>query len=232
VTINAGSAGTQAIPVTFTVGPAGPVIQSVVNAANAQPGPITAGSFASIYGLNLVPKTTTPATVTVNGLPATISYDGQPSPSAPTQINILVPAALVGTSTVAVTATVDGVASNNFPVTLVANAPAVFNPGILNQNNSVNLVSAPASLGDIIQIFLTGLATPIGVPVSVTIGSQTIASSQLIYQGPSTIAGLEQINVQVPSALTFTGNSAPLAVCIPGANSQPSCSVPVNLYLH
>ena len=219
------------MPVNFTVGPAGPVIQSVVNAANSQPGPITAGSFAAIYGLNLVPKTSTPAIVTVNGLPATISYVGQPSPSAPTQINILLPAALSSVSEVAVTATIDGVASNNFPVTLVANAPAVFNPGILNQNNSVNLASTPASVNDIIQIFLTGLTTPVTVPVTVTIGNQSITGTQIIYLGPSTIAGIEQINVQVPGALTFTGNSAPLSVCIPGANGQQSCSAPVSLYL-
>ena len=239
VTINAGSAGTTAIPVTFTVGPAGPVIQSVVNAANSQPGPITAGSFAAIYGLNLVPKTTTPATVTVNGAPATISYDGQPSPSSPTQINILIPAGLAGTSTVAVTATVDGVASNNFPVTLVANAPAVFNPGILNQptaanpGGSVNLASAPASLNDIIQIFLTGLSTTATPPVTVNIGNQSMTGTQIIYAGavPS-VPGLEQVNVQVPTTLTFAGNSAPLTICVPGTGSQPICSAPVNLYLH
>jgi uncharacterized protein (TIGR03437 family) len=131
-----------------------------------------------------------------------------------------------------VIATVDGVTTNNFAIQLVPNAPAVFNPGILNQNNTVNLASAPGSRGDEIQIFLTGLTTPVNVPVSVTIGTQSLSGNQILYAGPSTILGLEQINVQVPQSLSFTGNSVNLSVCIPGSGSQPTCSVAVPLYLH
>jgi hypothetical protein len=43
---------------------------------------------------------------------------------------------------------------------------------------------------------------------------------------------LEQVNVQVPAALTFTGSSAPLSICVPGAGGLAVCSVPVPLYLH
>ena len=122
-------------------------------------------------------------------------------------------------------ATVDGVASTTFPISLAPNAPAVFNPGILNQNNSVNLAPAPASLGDIIQIFLTGLATPVSLPVTVNIGSASITGSQILYAGVvASIPGLEQVNVQVPTTLTFTGNSAPLSICVPAAGGQPTCS--------
>ncbi len=130
-------------------------------------------------------------------------------------------------------ATVDGVASNTFTVNLVANAPAVFNPGILNQNNSVNLAPAPASLGDEIQLFLTGLSTTGTPPVTVTIGSVSLTGTQIIYAGavPS-VPGLEQVNVRVPVGLTFTGNSAPLSICVPAASGQPMCSAPVPLYLH
>ena len=233
ITINAGTAGTATVPVTFTVGPTQPTIQAIVNAANGQPGPVVANSFVSIYGINLVPKTTAPATVAVNGYPATVSYDGQPSANGPSQINFLVPPQLAGGTTAGVIATIDGVTTNNFPIQLVPNAPAVFNPGILNQNNTVNLSSAPASRGDVIQIFLTGLTTPVNVPVSVTIGTQTQSGSQILYAGPVvSIPGLEQINVQVPPALSFTGNSANLSVCIPGSGSQQTCSVAVPLYLH
>ena len=173
ITINAGAAGTATIPVSFIVGPPQPTIQAVVNAANGQPGPVTANSFATIYGVNLVPKTTTFATVMVNGYPATVSYDGQPSANVSSQINFLVPPQLAGGTTAGVIATVDGITTNNFAIQLVPNAPAVFNPGILNQNNTVNLATAPASRGDVIQIFLTGLTTPVNVPVSVTIGTQS-----------------------------------------------------------
>jgi uncharacterized protein (TIGR03437 family) len=231
LTINAGGAGAATVPVTFNVGAAGPIIKAVVNAANAQPGPVTAGSFVSIYGVNLVPANP-PATVTFNGFPATISYDGQPSATGPSQINVLVPAQLGNAGNVGVTATIDGVPSNTFAVSLVPNAPAVFNPGILNQNNSVNLAAGPASRGDIIQIFLTGLTTPLAVPVTVNIGTQVISGSAILYAGPVvSIPGLEQINVQIPQALSFTGNSVNLAVCALASGSQLTCSGAVPLYL-
>jgi uncharacterized protein (TIGR03437 family) len=227
VTINAGTAGTVTVPVTFNIGPPGLFIQSIVNAANSQPGPVTVGSFVAVYGLNLAPKTSAPPMVTFNGFPGVVSFDGA------TQINVLVPAGLGSASVAGVVATIDGVPSNTFALSLVANAPAVFNPGILNQDNSVNLASAPESLGQIIQIFLTGLATPVTLPVTVNIGNQAISGNQIIYAGPvPSVPGLEQVNVQVPTGLTFTGNSAPLTICVPGTSGKPNCSAPVPLYLH
>ena len=230
VTLSAGSAGTTAVPVTFNVSDAGAVIQSVVNAANSQPGPVAPGSFAAIYGVNLVPKKP-PATVTFNGFPASISFDGQPTATSPSQINVLVPAALGSAANAGVVATIDGVVTNTFPVKLAANAPGVFTPGILNQDNSINLAASPASLGDIVQIFLTGLATPVTLPLAVTIGNQSVNGAGIFYAGVSSIPGLEQINVQVPASLSLSGNSAPLSVCVQDSGG-PICSAPVNLYLH
>jgi uncharacterized protein (TIGR03437 family) len=216
VTLNGGAAGTISVPVTFDVGPPGPAIQGIVNSANLQPGPITAGSYASIFGTGLAG---TNVQVTFNSLAASVIYDGA------TQINVLVPAALGSATQASVVATINGQVSNTFTVSLTQNAPAVFNPGILNQDNSVNLATQPASVGSIVQIFLTGLATPVTAPVTVTIGSLT--GLVPVYAGVSSISGLEQVNVQIPVTLTFTGNSAPLSICIAG-----SCSAPVNLYLH
>ncbi len=122
--------------------------------------------------------------------------------------------------------------SNTFAINLVTNAPAVFNPGILNQDNSVNLAASPESLGDIIQIFLTGVATPVTLPVTVNIGGVVLSGSQIIYAGPvPSVPGLDQVNVQVPTTLTFTGSSVPLSICVTPPAGQPLCSVPVPLYL-
>jgi uncharacterized protein (TIGR03437 family) len=188
------------------------------------------GSIATIYGLNLAAKQT--AIVTIFGYPATVLYDGQPSTSSPSQINVIVPTAITAPSA-AVVARIDGVDTSPFTISLVPNAPAVFNPGILNQNNSVNSAGSPASRGDIVQVFLTGLATPVTLPVTVNIGGQSITGGQITYAGvvPS-IPGLDQVNVQVPAALTFTGNSAPFSICLPGAGGQAVCSAQVPLYLH
>jgi uncharacterized protein (TIGR03437 family) len=232
VTINAGSAGTVAVNVIFNVAAAGPVIQSVVNAANFQMGPVTAGSFVAIFGLNLAKKNT--ISVTFDGFPGNVSYDSPPGTANPTQINVLVPSGLMVPGNAGVIATIDGVVSNTFPIGLVTNAPAVFTPGILNQDNTVNLAGAPASLGDEVQIFLTGLATPVANPAAVTVNIGPALNLPNAYVGavPS-IPGLEQVNVVVPTTLTFSGGSAPLSICIPGTTSgSPLCTVPVSLYLH
>jgi len=68
--------------------------------------------------------------------------------------------------------------------------------------------------------------------VTVNIGRQSITGGTNFYVGSvASIPGLEQVNVQVPAALTFTGNSAPLTICVPGTGTQPVCSAAVNLYL-
>ena len=203
--------------------------------ANFQLAPVTINSFVTIFGLNLAKKST--LSVTFDGFPATVSYDSPVGTANPNQINVLVPVGLGISTNAGVIATVDGVVSNTFAVNFVTNAPAVFTPGILNQpdangNSTVNLSSAPASPGDYVQIFLTGLATPIVNPSSVTvnIGAATGLANSFAGAVPS-IPGLEQVNVQVPANLTFSGGSAPLSICIPGTGATPLCSVPVNLYL-
>lgn len=227
VVINAGSAGTITVPVTFTVSAAGPVIQGVVNSANFQPGPVTANSFVSIFGLNLVKKNS--LTVTFDGFSAPVFFDGTVGTSS--QINTQVPASVGSISNVGVIVTVDGLASNTFALSLVPNAPAVFNPGIENQDYSVNSASQPAALDDIVQVFMTGMATPVTGSVTVTIGG--LANLTPIYAGPVTsIPGLEQVNVRVPSNLQFANGSAPLSVCVPGTLGAPVCSPSVPVYLH
>jgi uncharacterized protein (TIGR03437 family) len=215
ITVNAGNSGSATVAVTFNVGAQGVTIGGIVNSANLQAGPIAAGSYASLFGTGLSGNN---VQVTFNGLNATILFDSA------TQINVLVPSTLGSATTASVIATINGQASNTFTATVAQNAPAVFTPGILNQNNSVNLVNQPAAPGTFVQIFLTGLATPVTSPVTVTIGSQT--SIAPVYAGPSSITGVEQVNVKIPATLSFTGNSAPLSVCVAGA-----CSSPVTLFL-
>jgi uncharacterized protein (TIGR03437 family) len=221
ITINAGSAGSATIALTFNVGAEGVTIQSIVNSATLQAGAITPDSFATIFGANL---NGTNVQAVFNGYLATVVYDSAG------QINLLVPAALGTGGQAGVYVTVNGSVSNTFPVNLTANAPAIFTPGILNQNNTVNLATQPASVGDFVQVFLTGLAIPVAGPVTVNIGNQM--NLPTAYAGPSSINGLEQVNVQVPAALTFSGNSTSLSICIPGTGAQPICSNAVSLFLH
>jgi uncharacterized protein (TIGR03437 family) len=100
----------------------------------------------------------------------------------------------------------------------------------VNQNGSINSANKPAHRGDIISLYATGegQTTPAGVdgkiaiapfprpklPVSVTIGGQPV---QVIYAGsaPGEVAGLMQVNVQVPPLMSFAGSNP-----IPGASAS------------
>ena len=214
VVINAGSSGTVTVPVTFNVTAPTPTLRSVVNAASQQAGPIVPGSFATVYGSTLNGKV---VQVMFNGYPANVVFD------AAGQINVLVPAVLSSSQPAGVYATIDGVISNTVSVAMAANAPAIFNPGVLNQDNSVNQTSQPAAVGSFVQIFVTGLS--IAGPVTVNIGSSTGLAAAYAGVVPS-IPGLEQVNIQIPAGLTFTGNTTPISIC-----AQGTCSPTVNLYV-
>jgi len=222
LTINAGNGGTVVVPVTFNVSPPGVLIQSLVNSATQQAGALAPGSFATLYGLNL--NGSNPQVV-FNGYPAKVLYDSAG------QINVLIPTQLTPGTKAGVYASVGGASSNTFVATIAANAPGVFNPGILNQDNTINTPLQPAAAGDYIQIFLTGLTFPLPGPVTVNIGSATGLAA--VYSGavPS-IPGLDQINIQIPQGLTFTGNSTQVAICVPVTGGVPACSPSVALYMH
>jgi uncharacterized protein (TIGR03437 family) len=221
ITISAGAAGTVSIPVALTVGSATPIIQSVVSAADFL-APVVPGSFIAIFGVTLSGQN---PTVTFDGQPAQIVYDGS------SQINVLAPATFTGAgSTTSVVVSVNGAASNTFVANTTANAPGIFNPGIRNQDNSINTQSQPATVGSEIQIFLTGFTLPLTVPVTVQIGGQS--NLPPVYAGgvPS-VPGLDQVNVVVPPSASPGTNGVPLRICIPGLFGTPYCSNAVNLFV-
>jgi uncharacterized protein (TIGR03437 family) len=228
VTLNAGVAGSATIPVTFTVGPAGVTVQAIVNAASFQPGVVSPGGYVALFGSDLTGTTGTATnpSVTFNGLNATVVY------ASASQINLIVPASLSGQNTAAVVVNANGQISNTFTAALAPNAPGIFNPGVLNSDNTVNSPSRPAIRGTSIQVYLTGLASPVIVgTVTVTIGGQSGISPSFAGAQP-TYPALDQINVTVPASLSFTGNSAPLSVCVvPVPLAPPICSATVPLYL-
>jgi len=219
ITLTAGNQ-TQSVPVTFNVGPVGVTIQNVGNAASFQYGTVAPGSYAVIFGLNLLGVNST--TVTFNAVPATIVY------SSATQINVLVPSNLTNVFA-SVVVTADGMASNPFRVTL-ANFPGIFSNGIVNGSDGrSNSQTDPIARGNFVAVYLTGLILPLTGPVTVNIGSQT--NQMPSFAGAQgTFPGLDQVNVTVPLALSATPNPVPLTVCV-GTGTQQACSNAVNLYI-
>ncbi len=194
VKIDAGQAGVVNLPVTLTVTPAlppSPVVAKVVNAATFQTGPLVRGSFGTLMGSNLL---ATDTSVTLDGAPVKTVYAGA------SQINFLVPATLPREASAQLVVMANGQRSAAVAVPLADVAPGIFNPGILNQDNTVNSALNPALVASVVQIFATGLLPPEGGAVDVQI--QDRQGLVPLYSGPAPgIPGLQQVNVRVPADL-------------------------------
>jgi uncharacterized protein (TIGR03437 family) len=110
----------------------------------------------------------------------------------------------------------------------------------LNQDSSANSVSNPAAAGSVIVLFGTGegQTNPAGQdgvvangiypapvqPVSVKIGGKP---AQVLYAGaaPGEVAGLLQINAQIPAGVT--GNSVSVQITVGVASSQPGVTIAI-----
>ena len=220
ITVDAGTAGTQTVPVTFVVSAAPPLpvqpptIASVVNAASFAPAAIVPGSLSTIMGAKLSGKN---ISVSIDGMPAQVLFGND------TQVNILAPAELAGKSTAQVVVTVDGAASAAQSVSIAPFAPGIFKGGVLNQDYSVNGPGNPAAQGSVIQIFATGLSGN-GL-ISARLGDQVINAPY--YAGPAPgLPGVQQVDLQLPSDLT--GSTASVALCGTSAAKpdQLVCSAP------
>ena len=122
-----------------------------------------------------------------------------------------------------------GLVSNTFKVTLVANSPGIFNPGIINvADGTVNSASHPATRGTYVSIYLTGLSNPVS-NVTVNLGGQTGLVPQYAGTQP-TLPALDQVNVLVPASLAST-SPVPVQVCVPGSTGQLTCSNQISLYI-
>jgi uncharacterized protein (TIGR03437 family) len=221
VVINAGPiAGSQSFPLTLVVTAPAPavVVSAITDGADFHPGPVVPGEFATVWGSNLAGQN---VSVAFNGMPAALLY------TSAQQINLRIPPALSGLSSAKMVVTADSVSSAPFTVPLTAVSPAIFTPGVLNQDNTVNSPGNPAPLGTILQIFLTGMPDS-GAVASVTI--QNSGNLVPLYAGAAPgFLGLQQVNVAVPADLQpVTSN---LTICVMGSGNQSYCSQPESIAL-
>ncbi|MGA2596113.1 MAG: IPT/TIG domain-containing protein [Bryobacteraceae bacterium] len=207
-------AGSQTVPVTYTVAASTPqvTVNSILNAASFAAAPVVPGSLVSIMGAAFTGKS---IAVTFGGEPGTILFSNN------NQINVLVPADLAS-STTNVIVTVDGNASAPQNVAVAQFAPAIFKGAVLNQDWTVNGASNPAAAGSVIQIYATGLSGK--GTITAQIGNRVIAVPY--YAGPAPgFAGVQQIDLLVPS--DFAASTTDVFVCgaAAGTPNTPVCSV-------
>jgi len=215
-------AGSQSIPFTVTVAappaPAPVTVSGVTDAADFHSGPVVPGSLVTVWGAQLSGQN---VAVTFDGIPAPVLYDGAQ------QINLRLPPDLAGRASAQMLVTVDSAAAAPFTVQLTAAAPAVFNPGVLNQDNTVNSAAHPAPLGSVLQIFGTGMPESGGI-FTVKIQNRDGLVPLYAAAAPS-LPGAQQVNVAVPAGISAAPSS--LVICVAVSGGPPTCSRPATIWL-
>ena len=219
---------------------------------------ISGGGIGSIFGTNLAADTTfapsVPLPATLGG--ATVTMSGIAVPLffvSPGQINFQVPWQLLSSPTASLTVTTAGGTSPSIMVSLSPAAPGIFTINAANSasqgaiqiaNTAIfaapagaipGAVSRPATTGDILTIYCSGLGAVTNTPasgsaagsgsslsnvqaqVSVTIGGR---SAPFLFAGLSPgYVGLFQVNVQLPTGVT-PGSAVPVMVTTASLNSN------------
>ncbi|MEO8098003.1 MAG: CotH kinase family protein [Acidobacteriota bacterium] len=213
----------------------------VVNAASGLPG-LAPGSLASVYGFSMAPSADQPenwplpltlgqTSVTVNGVGAPLLF------VSPFQVNFQIPWN-IATGPAPLLVSVDGIQSASLLVQVDATAPGIF---VVTHASDFGVVSAlrPAAAGEMLSFFATGLgavnpAVRDGEPASLDFVSSTVQTVTAKVNGQTAAvlfaglapgyAGLCQVNVQLPAAITGTGDlSLTLSV---GGKESPAFAVP------
>ena len=244
------TSGFTVLPWSYDASVAPPVIDSVVNAADGAAS-LAPGGLISVYGSNLSPVNMTTqqmplptalaeSCLTVNGVAVPMIF------ASNSLINAQLPFQAEGNVTM-VLRTPGGV-SDNFNLTLLPGAPAIFHNGssgdvtdlatvIRAKNGEYVTMSNPIHQNDSITIYLTGLgqttpATDAGVPAPSDPKASVLIPPEVTLGGaglPISFAGLApgqigvyQIDAKVPGWAP-TGFSVPLTV------TQASSSTTLNV---
>jgi uncharacterized protein (TIGR03437 family) len=224
------------------------VIGAVVDAASQSAGPVSPGKIVVIYGAGLGPAQLVQnqasnglfgasaggTSVLFNGIAAPVLY------ASDTQVAAIVPYSIT-TTTAQVTVTYQGETSAGFSVTVAPSAPSLFtlNQTGAGQAAAINAVDGtpnsaanPVKIGGYISLYATGegQTAPAGVdgklsstgvrpalPVSATIGGFP-ATVQFAGEAPGQVAGLMQVNLQVPSGVQ-TGGYVPVVLQVGNAST-------------
>ncbi len=197
---------------------------------------VAPGQLIQINGHNLGPVTKVSGQMDASGrLPfvlgnTVVFFDNISAPLLSvdtTSILCFVPFEVVSATTITVKS--DGQVSNAVKIGVVPSAPQILN--ITNQDGSANAADHPAKAGSVITLYLSGLGqtnppgadgllntSPLPVPLAaVTVYFPTTPAAvipQFVGAAPGMIAGITQVNVQVPATIATSGSTNPLAISV------------------
>jgi len=205
-------------------------------------GPSTLTSFTATGGY--IGTQIAGAYMTFNGTEAPLLYISANLAAA------IVPYEVAGASSVEIAVSYQGKYGSTTVVPVASAAPGIFTANTtgsgqaaaVNQNGSLNTASNPAKVGSIVSLYVTGEgqtspggqdgkvanSAPYPMPVqavAVTIGG---VSATVTYAGgaPTAVAGLMQVNVQIPAGVA-TGGSVPVMVSVGGVAAQAGVTIAV-----
>lgn len=207
-------------------------VTAFANAANFATGPAAPNTLLSAFGN--FPGCASDARVSIDNVDTAVFA------SSSTQINFLLPAAVSEQQSAAVQITCGGISLPGVPLPVAPASPALFTASqsgagqaaIVNQNGSVN---TPSPSGTIVTLYGTGFglledAGPDGLahtllPVSALVGGK---DATVLYAGeaPGYTAGLQQINILIPSDVT-PGPAVPLRLTAGGINTQNAVTLSI-----
>jgi uncharacterized protein (TIGR03437 family) len=191
-----------------------------------------------------IPPSLANVQVTFNGYAAPILY------ASAVQINAIVPYELTGASNVSIESAFGAARSNSLTLPVLPAAPGVFSAAASGQGPGAildvhyHLINAnnPTSAGSAIQIFangpgqtspggVDGLIEPLSLPLPTPLlkGVVTIDNlpAEILYIGaaPGEVAGVLQVNVQVPDGVS--SGPVPLILSIGGYDSQADLTLAI-----
>ncbi len=239
-------AGSSGLVSTLTPGETiAPRIFGIANAGGGVlAGRVVPGEVIAIYGQTIGPANATPAGVSPSGsLPTSLAgvkatINGVALPLlyvSSSQINAVAPVGLTSPGTTTLQLTNGPVSGLNLPLVIDATAPQVFknvdsSAASINQDGTVNSLTAPAKPGDYVTIWATGVSGVPGPDGQVAAAAQQFCSCRIFsttgtealvtYAGtaPALVNGVVQINFQVPSGAR---GPATFYLANGGPNSDP-----------
>jgi uncharacterized protein (TIGR03437 family) len=218
-----------------------PVVAFPPSTINPSLGGVTPGELIQISGRNLGPANLASAQVDASGhLPFVLAntvvfFDNVPAPLvsvSASSILCYVPFEVVSTATVTVSSNEE--VSNPVLIGILASSPQILT--VVNQDGSVNSAAHPANAGSVIALYVSGLgqtnppgddglvnASPLPVPLAtVTVNFPVLSlgvTPQFVAAAPGMIAGITQVNVQLP-ATTPSSGAMPFTIGLNAASAK------------
>jgi uncharacterized protein (TIGR03437 family) len=244
------TSGITVLPWNYDASVAPPKISGIASAADGK-SPVAPGGLVSIFGSQLSPVNMASSEIPIPTAlgNSCLTVNGQPTPIifvSSSQINAQMPRQAIGN--VIMTVHTPGGVSDNFNLTVVPNAPAIFLSGqagaatslptvVRDENNLLVTDSNPVHRRDTLVIYLTGLGTtspsvgdgmpapsdPLAQALTTPVVALGDVTLPVLYAGlaPGQV-GVYQINATVP-------NNAPQGLGIPLTITQGGWTQTVNV---